>query len=380
LAGLAAAQVRAGLDVSIVATWRTDPIPEVVANLESQGVRVTHVGPARNPMSRHADLPCVMRGLLWRTDVLHVHALWEQIQHVACDSARRRDVPYVCTPHGMIDPWNLSQSALKKRLYLALRMRKNLNCAAALHFTTQMERDVVARLGLRAPAIVEPLGLDTSQFQSLPAPGTFLEKHPQLAGKRLITYLGRLDKGKGLELLIPAFARIAPAFPEARLVLIGPDSHAGYRATVESMICQHNLADKTLLTGMLSGDAKLAALVDSYVMCHPSFHENFGMALVEGLACGTPVIVSDQVYLHPEFTAARVGAVTTTTVDSVAAELTRWLTDPALRAAAAPKSRPFALTAFDCNRIARHWVGHYERLCGKPMEQCAPRQIAVNTL
>ena len=362
LAGMAAAQVRAGLNVSIVSTWTTDPCPHVVADLESKGIKVTHIGPARNPMSRHPDLPRVLDELVSRADVLHVHAVWEQIQHVACKTARRRGVRYVLRPCGMLDPWNMSNGWVKKRLYLTLRMGKNLDRAAALHFATELERQAVARLRLRAPGIVEPLGLNSGELQDLPRPDAFRNKHARLAGKRLITFLGRLDKGKGLELLIPAFARIAPEHPDTHMVIIGPDSHSGYRSTVEDLIRAHGIAERTFLAGMLKGREKVAARVDSYVLCQPSFHENFGIVVVESLACGTPTIVSDQVYLHPEVAKAGVGAVTGMTIESVAGELRRWLNDPALRAAAASRARPYALKTFDWDNIALRWTEHYRRI------------------
>src|SRR6478672_7877674 len=90
LAGLAAAQVRVGLDVSIVATWTTNPCPDVVADLDSRGIHVTHIGPARNPMSRHPETARRLEELVGRADVVHVHAMWEEIQHLACRAAWRR--------------------------------------------------------------------------------------------------------------------------------------------------------------------------------------------------------------------------------------------------------------------------------------------------
>src|SRR5438874_9473595 len=107
----------------------------------------------------------------------------------------------------------------------------------------------------------------------------------------MIVFIGRLEYGKGLQLLIHAFAK--DAGDDAALVIIGPDSHSGYRKTVEEMIQQHGLGDRALLTGMLTGRDKLAALVDAYLLAHPSFHENFGLVVPEALACGCPVIVSD---------------------------------------------------------------------------------------
>jgi glycosyltransferase involved in cell wall biosynthesis len=286
--------------------------------------------------------------------------MWEQIQHLACRAAWRHGVPYVVTPHGMLDPWNMSNGQWKKKFYLSWRMRKNLKRAAALHFATTIERDAINRLNLQTPAIVEPFGLDAAEFRNLPAPGAFRARHPELANRRLIAFLGRLDYGKGLELLIPAFAKVAPA--DAALVLIGPDSHSGYRRTVEALIDQHALRDRTLLTGMLTGRDKLAALVDAHLLAHPSFHENFGMAVLEALACGCPVLVSDQVYLHPQINRGGVGGVTPCTVNAVTEELQRWLSDPKLRNDAAGRARSFALDTFNWDEIGRNWARHYQSL------------------
>jgi glycosyltransferase involved in cell wall biosynthesis len=239
-------------------------------------------------------------------------------------------------------------------------MRRNLERASALHFATEMERDAVARLRLSPQTIVEPFGLDPAEFADPPPRGTFRAAHPQLAGRRIVAFLGRLDYGKGLELLIPAFAQAAPA--DAALVVIGPDSHSGYRRTVEALILQHGLRERTLLTGMLTGRDKLAALVDAHLLAQPSFHENFGVAVLEALACGCPVLISDQVYLHPRITAAGLGGVTPCTVEAVAAELKRWLTDDALRTQAADRARPFALGEFAWDRVATDWVRHYKAL------------------
>lgn len=356
LAGLARAQAAAGLEVQVVATYVDQPGgPQAIAAFEEAGVKVTHIGPAKNPMSRHPDLARILDERISTVDVVHVHAMWESIQRLACVTARRRGIPYVVTPHGLLDRFNMSTGWFKKRTYFEFRMRGPLNGAAALHFATEMERGAVARLRLRAQSIVEPFGLAAGEYASLPAEGTFRSRNPQLAHRRYVMFLGRLDYGKGLELLIPAFA--ATRDREAQLVIAGPDSFSGYRRTVEALIDRHAVRERVILTGLLDSEQKRAALVDAHVLCHPSFHENFGLVVVEALACGCPVILSDQVYLHPQLSREGLAKVVRLDVGEVTAALESALTAPKADGEA---GRNFVLDRFNWERIGRDWAGHYQ--------------------
>jgi glycosyltransferase involved in cell wall biosynthesis len=256
----------------------------------------------------------------------------------------------------------MQKSRLAKQFFLALRMRKNLERAALLHYTTEIERRAVERIKLKPPTIVEPLGLDLSEFDNLPARGLFRAKHPQLGRERpIVLFLGRVHYGKGLELLIPALARMKRT--DAMLVIAGPDAE-GYGKLFKELIARHGVGDRVIFTGMLSGSDKLAALVDADLLSAPSYHEDFGLAVVEALACGTPVVVSDQVNIHPEIRSAEVGGVVPLDVDALARELDRWLDDENLRRGAAERAPAFVREHYDWNVIARHWVEHYRRVAG----------------
>jgi glycosyltransferase involved in cell wall biosynthesis len=297
---------------------------------------------------------------------VHIHALWEEIQHQAARIANNRGVPYLFTPHGMLDPWSLAQSRVKKQLYMLWRLNRDLNRAAAIHLTSDAERDHVQRIVARSKLFVEPLGVDLSEFESLPARGTFRQRYPQLAGRKLVTFLGRIHREKGLELLVPAIAQLRRARPEldVALVIVGPDSQ-GYRATVEKLIADEGDTlrdDRVLFTGMLQGADRVAALVDSDLFALPSFHENFGLSVIEALACRVPVVISDEVNIHQEIARARVGGVTSCAVEPLVIELERWLSDEALCAAASERARPFVWERYDWNKIAANWVGHYRSL------------------
>lgn len=361
LAGLAAAQARAGLEVTVLATYAAGADLSPADRLRDSGVSVELVGPCAGALFRHPHIQPAVEQHLATADVVHVHALWEEVLHQACRAAQRHSIPYLITPHGMLDPWSLAQSKWKKRLYMLWRLGRNLRRAAALHFATEAERDMTAGLNLPTPVIVEPNGLDLSEFENLPPPGAFRSRYPQLGTRPYVVYLGRLHAGKGLELLVPAFAQAQAR--DAMLVLVGPDSR-GFQAQVQGMVAKHGLQDRVVFTGLLRGAERVAALAEATLFALPSFHENFGIAVAEALAAGTPVIISDQVCIHREISAAGVGGVVGLNVEALAHELSRWLSDSPLRQTAAARARAFVWQRYDWNRIAGQWARHYQRLCG----------------
>jgi glycosyltransferase involved in cell wall biosynthesis len=362
LLGLAPAQVTAaGLDVTVLATWKIPDGFPVADSLRARNVKVIHIGPAKGKLSRHPMLRHHVTAAVAAADVVHIHGLFEDAQHHAARAAQRRGVPYVITPHDMLSPWNMARNRLAKHLYLMLRLRPNLNRAAAIHFTSDAERDLVAPLGLRPPAIVERLGLDLTEFRELPPRGSFRSRHPPIGGKPFVLFLGRIDYKKGLDVLIPAFAAAATNLPDAMLVIAGPDRD-GYEPAVRDMVARHGLHDRVLFTGMLHSRQRLEAYVDADLFALTSHQENFGITVIEAMACACPVLISDQVNIHPQVTAAAAGQVLPVDVSATTAALRQWMSDPDRRRAAAQHGRAFALEHYDWDAIARDWKTHYERL------------------
>jgi glycosyltransferase involved in cell wall biosynthesis len=269
------------------------------------------------------------------------------------------DVPYVITAHGMLDPWSLSQRSLKKRLYMLLRLRRNLNRAAAVHFTTDIERDLTGPLHIKAPAIVEPYCLDLSEFNQLPARGSFRKKFPQVGDRKIVLFLSRLHPKKGLDLLIPAFAHANAK--DSVLVLAGPVD-PDYEAELDRLIEQHGLRDRVVKTGMLYNGTRVAALTDAELFVLPSYQENFGIAVVEALAAGCPVVISDQVNIHRQVSSAGVGAVIPTNVEALAEQISHWMNDDAERHRVARRARDFAMRRYNLERSEKLWARHYAQV------------------
>lgn len=360
VAGLAEAQVHAGLHVSVVATHTDDFEASVANRLRDSGVQVSLIGPTRTPLAYHGQIKPTLQRLIGECDIVHIHALWEEIQHRAAVVARKAGVPYIISPHGMLDPWSLDQSRLKKQLYLTLRLRRDLNGAAALSFTTETERVLTQPLNLKPPGIVETLGLDLDEFDTLPERGAFRSRYPAIGDRPVLLFLSRIHHKKGLDLLVPAFAQVRDK--DAMLVIAGPDSADGYQAKVQRIAEEHGVADRVIFTGMLFGVERIEAMADADLFVLPSYQENFGIVVIEALAAATPVIISDQVNMHHDVTEGDVGEVVPTKVQAVADAMNRWLESPERRADVSERARPFVWGRYDWKQIGRRWVDHYTRL------------------
>src|SRR5260370_31655254 len=104
LLGLAAVQVAAGLDVTVLATWKIRDGFAVADRLRGAGVKVIHVGRAVGKLSRHPRLADETDAAVRDSDVVHIHGLWEEVQHQASRAAQRRGGPYVVTSHVVVSP------------------------------------------------------------------------------------------------------------------------------------------------------------------------------------------------------------------------------------------------------------------------------------
>ena len=360
LIGMASAQARAGLDVSVLTTWRQGQSAVAIREFEQAGVKVTQVGPVTGALRRHPDLANQIDRRLSEADVVHIHSVWEEPQHLTARAALKRGKPYIITPHGMLDPWSLAQKKWKKRLYMAWRLRRDLNQASALHFTTEAERDACRALSLKPQSVVIPLGISWDEFESLPPRDALRRKYLQIGNRPIIVFLGRIHPGKGVEYLVPALAqtRTKPV-----LVIVGPDSN-GFRATIEAMVDQAGVKDRVIFTGMLKGSDRVEALAGADLFALPSDHENFGMSVVESLAAGTPVIISNEVALSSEVIGGKVGSVVQRDPKSIAAAIDSWLSDESELAKVRDRCRTFARERFDWALIAKKWVNYYGGLAG----------------
>ncbi len=293
------------------------PVPLGEPVIGEDGVEYRYF-PVRGDYSLSFPFAAALRRAVPQYDLVHVHSLYRFTSTVACYYSRRYGVPYVVRPHGTLDPYIFYHHRLRKRVYERLFERRNLEAAAAVHFTAYEELELARSLGLRFKGVVVPLGV-TLDSDETPVPEGMIRNYwPETRGKRILLFLGRLTYKKGLDLLVKAFGAIARRRDDVHLLIAGPDDE-NYGGFVEQWLKEERVAEKATFTGMLLGNKKAAALRGSDLFLLPSYSENFGIAVVEAMANGLPVVISNRVNIWREIREARAGEV----VNCDAEELTR---------------------------------------------------------
>lgn len=225
-------------------------------------------------------------------DVVHSHALWMVPGIYARQAAERFARPLVISPRGMLDTWSLGRARVKKRLAAWAYENRNLRSARLLHATSGLEAEGIRRYGLRQPIAVLPNGIDLPVIDGIPGREILEKRFPELHGKRWLLFLGRLDPKKGLDLLIDLWRGLGPRFSDWRLLVAGPDLGGFGAKMVALTAAEPALRAQVTFTGMLEGAEKSAALAHSELFVLPTRGENFGIAIAEALAHGTPVVTT----------------------------------------------------------------------------------------
>jgi glycosyltransferase involved in cell wall biosynthesis len=262
-------------------------------------------------------------------DVVHVHGLYRFPPTFAAKLARAKGIPYLIKPHGSLDPYLYQQSPYSlflKRLYERLFDLPNLHRAGAIQYTTDEEAKRASFLRLSAPGVVVRSGIDWRNFAQLPRPGGFRERMGIGSDQPLVLFLGRLNFKKGLDLLVPAFGKVLRRIPDACLAIVGPDNE-GLGAKVRQWCADSGVKQNVAFVDHIPPEGTRQAYVDADVFALTSYTENTGMTVVEAMACGCPVVISDQVNIWPVVGEAGAGVVVPLDIDEISDAVLRVLRD-----------------------------------------------------
>ena len=359
-----------GLRQSVLATFALGHVDEVLCLdapdapwLRDFPARVHAIGPVASTYGYHPGLVPWLRAHAGEYDAVVVHGVWQYTSLAVWRALRRGPVPYFVYFHGMLDPWfkrAYPLKHLKKWLYWPWADYRVARDAKAVLFTAREEARLAAQsfwLYRVTPAVVG-YGLAQEGPRDDGQVEAFHAAWPQTRDRHLVLFLARLNEKKGCDLLIEAFAALARVDPRAHLVMAGPDpDHLG--DGLRSLATRHGVADRITWTGMLQGRLKWGALRAADVFALSSHQENFGVAVVEALSVGLPVLISERVNIWREIVEDGAGFADADTVPGTTATLMRW----------------HALSATERLAMRAHATACYERRFR--MEAAASRLIAT---
>ncbi|NUN64319.1 glycosyltransferase [Pseudanabaena biceps] len=258
-------------------------------------------------------------------DLIHVHAIFSYASTIAMAIARFKKIPYINRPLGQLCEWSLQQSKLRKDIYLNVIERSNLWHSQFLHFTADQEKSEFEQLGLDIPSFVVPHGVHI--------PNLIAEARVQIHQLLqvpdhcpIILFMSRIHPKKGLEYLIPALGKLKVQNQDLNFVLaIAGSGEPDYISKIKDLVDTHDLSDRTHWVGFVKGAAKNIYLQGADLFALTSHSENFGIAAIEALAAGTPVLITDGVAIAPMVKEQQIGYVTKLEIEAIAQSLQNFL-------------------------------------------------------
>lgn len=290
-------------------------------------------------------------------DLIHVHALFSYTATAAMAIARLRQIPYVTTPHGLLCEWSLQQSASKKQTYLNLIERANLDRSQALHLTCQQERDDVMCLNLKSPTFILPLALTTHPTPIANAAALLRQSLNCPSDQPIILFLSRLHYKKGLDYLIPALGQLTH---HRFTFVIAGNGTPEYEAEIRSSLQVAGIEERTRMVGFVEGAQKDLFIQGASLFALTSHSENFGIAVLEALAVGTPVLVTPGVGLATVVRDQNLGYVPDLDLDEIITALDRYLADPNAAKVMGDRARHFIGENYTWDKIAADLIQVYQ--------------------
>ncbi len=295
-----------------------------------------------------------------RYDVVHIHALFSYATLPAAFFAARQKTPYIVRPLGTLNRVGMQHyHGALKRVSFPLLERPLIERAAFLHFTSALERDQAREIGVTQRDAMIPIGVEL-QDAANGACGDWLRQHaPQFLGRTVFLFLGRIDPIKGLDILLPAFARARKECAKIALIVAGAGD-AGYERSLRAGCEKLGMADDVFFAGYVEGEMKRALLRDADVFVLPSRSENQGVAVVEAMAAGLPVVVTPEVGIAREIAACGAGIVVSSATELLADALVTLAGDETRRAAMAGRGKFLAAEKFSIGAMTRALMAMYE--------------------
>jgi glycosyltransferase involved in cell wall biosynthesis len=357
--GLTAAQATRGHHVTVLTTDALGPVERSMIQHEQiddvQVVRCRNLSNSirwRYNISQPVGFRHEFRKLAQTADVIHTHEL-RTVENLLLVHTK----PVVLSPHGTLSH-RTGRGAVKRiwdTVFGRTLLRRIDHIAALTENEADEARALWTELGIPFPgASMIPNGVS----EDFAVAGDLRPRYA-LGGGPVVLFLGRLHERKGLQFLIPAFAKATQNIPDARLLVVGPDE--GMLSTAMALVEELGIAERVIFTGLLQGADQRAALVTADIFVLPAVGEGLSMAALEAMASELPVILTPGCNL-PDVETHGAGLLVKRDVESVAAALQTLLNNVGLRKKMGQKGRAWVMEKYTWPTIAAQTDELYTKL------------------
>jgi glycosyltransferase involved in cell wall biosynthesis len=288
-------------------------------------------------------------------DLVHVHAIFSYASTIAMAIARIKKVPYINRPLGQLCTWSLQQSKLRKQIYLKLIEHSNLLHSQALHFTAQQELEEFNLLKLNIPSFILPHGVQIPF--PIPNAQERVRKLLQIPDHfPVLLFMSRIHPKKGLEYLIAALGKLKEY--DFAFVIAG-SGEPDYISQIQDLLVTHGISDRTHLVGFVESETKNLYLQGADLFALTSHSENFGIATIESLASGTPVLITDGVAIAPMVKEQSIGYVTKLEINAIASTIQDFFEYPHIATQKGERAQQYIAEHYAWTKIAQKLITMY---------------------
>lgn len=318
--------------------------------LKNSSFPIHALGPSITGWQYSKQLIPWLRDNITRFDIVILNGVWLYTNYavrkvtgeINKKTKGQKSPPVFLMPHGMLDPYfqkaeNRKMKALRNSIYWKLIEQKNIEKSEGVLFTCEEElllaRNTFSPYKPKAQLNVG-MGITAPPAFRANMSDAFFEKCPAVKNSHYLLFLSRVNDKKGIDLLIdgyikvygcrPADAYIQKNSAAPALVIAGPGLNTPFAKEMMDRAAASPLSENIHFTGMLEGNAKWGAFYNCQAFVLPSHQENFGIAIVEAMACSKPIIISNRVNIWREIQKAEAGLVEEDTLEGTIRSLKKW--------------------------------------------------------
>jgi len=313
------------------------------------------------------DLARKLSATINEYDLVHVSATWQWIQINVYETCSKHGIPYIVSPRGSYSPWSWSQKSIKKNLFWHLFSKKTIEQATALHFTAEGEREKALpqiKLPHAVSSFVVPNGfaIDKIRYED-----GLREKLNIPHDRILLLSIGRIHRKKGIHFIIEAMKRLKDQ--RVILLILGNKEDSLYVDSLESQ--SRTMENQVIWHEQVGSDEVWDYYHAADVFVLPSYDENFGMAVAESMACGTPVLISRNVDIWQDIEADNAGFIVNQDPEEIAPLLKKIADNPGLLKEMGRNAKKAAEKRYNISNVATLMLKAYEDiLTGKQSAEC----------